>query len=62
MFAKILLEAGVAKPPALPPFNVTPGKKNYRSHYSDTSREIVERVFSRDLKRFGYVSNFASPW
>lgn len=51
----ILLEAGVSEPPSLPRFNVTPGKKHYRSYYSDVSREIVERVFSPDLQRFGYL-------
>lgn len=50
----ILLVAGVTEPPPLPPFNVTAGKKHYRSYYSDISREIVERVFSPDLQRFGY--------
>jgi hypothetical protein len=51
----LLREAGVAEPPVFPPFNVTPGKKQYQNYYSDKSREIVERVFSPDLKRFGYV-------
>jgi hypothetical protein len=50
----ILLAAGVREPPRLPPFNVTPGKTHYRSYYSDSSREIVERVFTPDLQRFGY--------
>jgi hypothetical protein len=51
----ILLAAGVREPPRLPAFNVTPGKKHYRSYYSDLSREIVARVFAPDLQRFGYA-------
>jgi hypothetical protein len=50
----ILLAAGVREPPRFPPFNVTPGKKHYRDYYSDVSQEIVARVFSPDLQRFGY--------
>ena len=31
-----------------------PKNPDYRRHYSDYSREVVERVFGNDLKYFGY--------
>jgi hypothetical protein len=53
-FREILAEAHVDPVPPLPKYNVTEGKRHYRTYYSDFSREVIGRVFAQDLERFGY--------
>ncbi len=40
--------------PPLSHENVSKGRRDYRSYYSDDTRKIVERYFMRDIRNFGY--------
>lgn len=52
-FTEICNRLGVEAAP-LGHENRSQGRREYRSYYSDETREIVERYFARDLLNFGY--------
>ena len=52
-FDAVLARLGV-QPIAIPTWNVTEEKGDYRSYYTPSARRLVEHVFRPDLDRFGY--------
>jgi hypothetical protein len=54
-FEALLDRLGINEKSAIQPDNVTKGRdRDYRKQYTDEARALGEKVFSRELKRFGY--------
>ena len=53
-FAKILEAIGLAGKVTLPKTNVSKGKTEYRSYYTDEGRELIGRLYAREIAHFGY--------
>ena len=38
----------------LPEFKVSPGRTHYRTYYNEVSKEIITKLFTRELNLFNY--------
>lgn len=55
-FERVLKLLGVEREIIIPEMNKTKGREgDYREHYDENARKIVEKVFHRELQYFGYV-------
>lgn len=52
-FSELASDLGISK--QLPHMNKTPRKGDYREYYNDTTRQIIEQRYARDLAYFNYT-------